>query len=124
MVNFGPPDSVPERFRGRNLYPHNPSVTLMRTTPDECRELGRRLGAKLAASRGPTVLYVPLRGVSSLAVAGGPFYDPQADDALRAGLRETLSGSVEVHELELDLNDPALADSMAERLDRLIREEA
>jgi uncharacterized protein (UPF0261 family) len=124
MVNFGPPDSVPERFRGRNLYPHNPSVTLMRTTPDECRELGRRLGAKLAASRGPTALYVPLRGVSSLAVAGGPFYDPQADDALRAGLRETLSGSVEVHELELDLNDPALADSMAERLDRLIREEA
>jgi uncharacterized protein (UPF0261 family) len=122
IVNFGPPDSVPERFRERNLYAHNPTVTLMRTTPDECRELGRRIGRKLATARGPAVLYVPLRGLSSIAVEGGPFYDPQADEALRAGLRETLSQSTEMHELDMDINDPGFAEAMANRLDELIRE--
>ena len=62
MVNFGPRASVPERFAGRNLYVHNPTVTLMRTTPEECAELGRRLGAKLSAATGPVALFVPLRG--------------------------------------------------------------
>jgi len=123
MVNFGPPDSVPERFRGRKLYAHNPTVTLMRTSSDECRELGRRIGRKLAAASGPTALYVPLRGVSAIAVKEGPFYDPRADDALRAGLRDTLSDSVEIHELDMDINDPRFAEAMADRLNELIREE-
>src|SRR6476661_5536317 len=90
MVNFGPRESVPARFAGRNLYVHNPSVTLMRTTPEECRELGRRVGAKLSAATGPVALFVPLRGVSAISVDGGPFFDADADAALLAGLRETL----------------------------------
>jgi len=122
MVNFGPPDTVPERFRSRNLYEHNPTVTLMRTTPDECRELGRTIGRKLSAARGPVALFVPLRGVSMIAVEGGPFHDPAADEALREGLRETLSDAVEVHELDLDINDPAFAEAMANRLHELVRE--
>jgi uncharacterized protein (UPF0261 family) len=117
MVNFGPRDTVPERFAGRNLYVHNPTVTLMRTTPDECAELGRRIGAKLSAATGPVALFVPLRGVSAISGEGGPFYDPDADAALRAGLRETLAPSVEVHEVDADVNDPAFAVAMAARLD-------
>ena len=62
MVNFGPPETVPERFRDRHLYVHNPTVTLMRTTPEECAELGRRIAPKLNAAQGPTALFVPLRG--------------------------------------------------------------
>jgi Uncharacterized conserved protein len=62
MVNFGPRETVPPRFEGRNLYVHNPTVTLMRTTPDECAELGRTIGHKLSGAQGPTVLYVPLEG--------------------------------------------------------------
>jgi uncharacterized protein (UPF0261 family) len=122
MVNFGPLDSVPERFRSRKLYRHNAAVTLMRTTADECRELGRRIGAKLAAARGPTALYVPTRGFSALSVEGALFHDPDADGALRAGLRETLPARVELHELDLDINDPEFAVVMADCLDRLIRE--
>jgi uncharacterized protein (UPF0261 family) len=122
MVNFGPLDSVPERFRSRKLHVHNPAVTLMRTTAEECLELGRTIGRKLAAARGPAALFVPLRGVSAIAVAGGPFHDPQADEALRAGLRETLPAAVELHELDLDINDPRFAEAMADRLDGLIRE--
>ena len=121
MVNFGPRESVPARFDGRNLHVHNPTVTLMRTTPDECAELGRIIGRKLSAATGPTVLFIPLGGVSMIAVEGQPFYDAAADEALRAGLRETLAPSVEVHERPEDVNDPAFADAMAERLDELIR---
>jgi uncharacterized protein (UPF0261 family) len=120
MVNFGPLETVPERFRDRNLYVHNPTITLMRTTPDECRELGRRIGRKLSGATGPTALFVPLRGVSMIATEGQPFHDPEADAALRDGLRETLA-DVEVHELDTDVNDEAFALAMADRLDELIR---
>ena len=123
MVNFGPRESVPEHFAGRNLYVHNPTVTLMRTTPEECRELGRRIGRKLGSARGPVALYVPLLGISAIAGEGGPFHDPEADKALREGLHETLPEHVELHELELEINDPRFADEMAKRLHELIREE-
>jgi len=122
MVNFGPRESVPERFAGRNLYVHNPTITLMRTTPDECRELGRRIGRKLSGATGPTALFVPLRGVSMIATEGQPFHDPEADAALLEGLRETLGENVEVHELDTDVNDDAFALAMADRLDEMIRE--
>ena len=120
MVNFGPHDTVPERFASRNLYVHNPTVTLMRTTPEECAELGRQIGRKLSAATGPTVLFVPLKGVSMIDVEGQPFFDPAADEALRSGVRETLDGRVEVHELDTDINDPAFAVAMADRLHELI----
>ncbi len=121
-VNFGPRESVPERFEGRNLYVHNPTITLMRTTPEECRELGRRVGRKLSRSKGPTALYVPLRGVSMIATEDGPFHDPEADAALLDGLRETLADNAEVHELDMDVNDERFALQMADRLDEMIRE--
>lgn len=122
MVNFGPRDTVPERFESRNLYVHNPTVTLMRTTPEECRELGRRIGRKLSSARGPTALFVPLHGVSMIAVDGQPFHDPAADQALYDGLHETLATNVEVHELPLDVNDERFAVAMADRLHELIEE--
>lgn len=121
MVNFGPLDTVPERYRDRNLYVHNPTITLMRTTPEECREIGRLLAGKLNAATGPTALYLPLRGVSAIATEGQVFHDPEADEALLSTLRELVDTStVEVHELELDVNDPAFALAMANRLHELI----
>jgi uncharacterized protein (UPF0261 family) len=120
MVNFGPRETVPPQFEGRNLYVHNPTVTLMRTTPEECAELGRTIGRKLSAASGPTALFIPLKGVSMIAVEGQPFHDAAADAALLGGLRETLDGSVEVHELDLDVNDPEFAVAMADRLHELI----
>jgi uncharacterized protein (UPF0261 family) len=93
----------------------------MRTTPEECEQLGREIGAKLSAATGPTALYIPLDGVSMIAVDGQPFHDADADAALLRGLHETLDGNVEVHEVATDVNDPAFADAMAERLHELIR---
>ncbi len=117
MVNFGPRASVPARFADRTLYVHNPSITLMRTTPEECAELGRRLGTKLSAATGPVALFVPLRGISAISGEDGPFADPDADAALLAGLRETLAPSVELHEVDAHVNDPEFAVAMAARLD-------
>jgi uncharacterized protein (UPF0261 family) len=119
MVNFGPMETVPERFRERRLYVHNPTITLMRTTPEECAELGRRIARKLNAARGPVSLFVPLRGISLIAVEGQVFYDPDADEALLAALREDLDDSVDVRELNTDINDPAFAEAMADRLHAL-----
>jgi uncharacterized protein (UPF0261 family) len=125
MVNFGPMDTVPERYRDRNLYVHNPTITLMRTTPDECREIGAIISRKLNAATGPTVLYVPLRGVSAIATEGQVFHDPEADAALFETIRAEIDASkVEVHELDTDVNDPELARAMADRLHALISERA
>jgi uncharacterized protein (UPF0261 family) len=124
MVNFGPRDTVPPQFEGRNLYVHNPTVTLMRTTPEECAELGRTIGRKLSGAHGPTVLFVPLKGVSMIAVEGQPFYDADADAALFAALRETLADSVEVHEIDTDINDAEFAVAMADRLHASIQDAA
>jgi uncharacterized protein (UPF0261 family) len=121
MVNFGPRDTVPERFEGRNLYVHNPTVTLMRTTREEMAELGQRIARKLNGATGPTVLYVPLRGVSAIDVEDAPVRDAEADEALFAALREDLdTAKVELHEVDADVNDPTFARAMADRLHALI----
>lgn len=101
---------------------HNPGVTLVRTTPGECRDLGRLIGRKLSRARGGVAVFVPLRGTSLLSVEGGQFYDPGADRALRDGLHETLCPSVEVNELDTDINDEAFALATADRLHDLIQE--
>ena len=117
MVNFGPADTVPPEFAGRNLFVHNPTVTLMRTTPEEMAELGRRIAVKLAAATGPTELFIPLRGVSAIDVEGAPFRDAEADAALFAELRAGLVGSgVVVHELDQAINDPGFGAAMARAL--------
>ncbi len=120
MVNFGPRDTVPAEFSRRDIHIHNPTVTLMRTTAEECAELGRRIGRKLSAATGPTVLFVPLRGVSMIAVEGEPFYSPESDAALIGAIKQALDARVEYHELDMDINDERFADAMANRLHQLL----
>jgi len=117
MVNYGALDTVPPQFADRNLYVHNPSVTLMRTTPAECAELGRRIARKLSAATGPTVLFIPRGGVSLIDAEGQPFYDPEADAALFDAVREA---DVEVIEMDDNINDEAFAEAMAAKLDELL----
>jgi uncharacterized protein (UPF0261 family) len=116
MVNFGPLATVPERFRSRRLYEHNQAVTLMRTSAAECAELGRILASRLNRARGPVTLFIPLKGVSQIGVEGQVFHDPGADRALFEALREHIAPKVEVRELDTDINDPAFALAMADRL--------
>ena len=117
MVNFGPIESVPSAFKDRLLYKHNPTVTLMRTTPAECAELGRIIAGKLNRATGPCALFVPLKGISMIDAEGKPFHSPEADLALFEALRANLDRQkVELVELDLNINDPAFAEAMARRL--------
>jgi uncharacterized protein (UPF0261 family) len=121
MVNFGARDTVPPQFESRNLYVHNPSVTLMRTTPAESAELGRQIAKKLSAARGPVALFIPLRGVSAISGEGGPFYDPAADKALFGALRQNVGKNVEMHEVDANINDSKFAQAMAAKLDEYMK---
>jgi uncharacterized protein (UPF0261 family) len=121
MVNFGPRDTVPERFADRTFFMHNPTVTLMRTTEAENDELGRRLGAKLAAAKGPTALVVPRNGVSALDADGMPFRDESADAALFDAALDAVGGSaVTVIDEDAHINDEDLAVRAADLLHDLI----
>src|SRR5205085_4634832 len=116
MVNFGPPETVPEKFRGRRFCPHNPTVTLMRTTPQENDRLGKEIAQKASASRGPTAVLVPLRGVSAIDREGQPSCWPEADAALFQSLRNWMSPHVQMIELDLHINDPEFAELAAHTL--------
>ena len=111
MVNFGPRDSVPEKFRGRNLVVHNPNVTLMRTSRDENVRIGTWIGERLNRMTGPVRFLVPEGGLSGLDVPGKPFHDPGADDALFAALEKTVqqSGQRQVVRVPAAINDPPFA---------------
>lgn len=120
MVNFRAFDTVPPQFKDRMLYQHNAQVTLMRTTPDECRQLGRIIAEKLNRAVGPTAFFIPLQGVSAIDQVNQPFHSPSADAALFDALREHLKPPVEVIELDLHINDPEFAEAMAARLLRMM----
>ena len=120
MVNFGPYDTVPERYRDRLLYKHNPTVTLMRTTAAENVGLGKVLAEKLNLAKGDTVLMLPLKGVSAIDAEGQPFYGPEEDKALFDTLRQRLGSQVIRKELDCHINDTEFAVAAAKELIRLL----
>ncbi len=121
MVNFGPRATVPERFKDRRFYQHNPNVTLMRTTPEENDKLGKEIAEKASAAKGPTTILAPKKGVSAIDREGQPFWWPEADQALFASLRQWLAPNVELVELDVHINDPEFASELSGRLLRMMR---
>lgn len=121
MVNFGPIDTVPEKYRGRNLYKHNPTVTLMRTTVEENVKLGEVIAEKLNGAESPTVLMLPLRGVSAIDGEGQPFDGPEEDKALFDALRKNIGKNVELIEVDANINDEEFSLAAAKKLVSLIQ---
>lgn len=119
MANWGPVDTVPERFRDRNLFRHNASITLMRTTPEENIAIGEEIASRLNQASGPVTVILPLRGVSAIDIPGAAFHDPEADEALIATLKAKLDPRITVIELDTDINDPTFATAAANELHRL-----
>ncbi|KAI1474524.1 hypothetical protein F4774DRAFT_327349 [Daldinia eschscholtzii] len=124
MVNFGPRDTVPKELRDRRLIEHNPSVTIVRTTEQECEELGKRVAQRLKENcvrPDLTEVWLPLRGISALDVEGQPFYDKSCDRFLFEAIKIGLEGSgILIKELDTDINDPGWSESIAKRLSKLI----
>ncbi len=116
MVNFWAPETIPERFSGRKFYPHNPNITLMRTTPEENRELGRILAEKLNQSTGPVTVLIPRNGLSVIDAPDGPFWWPEADRALFDALQAGLRPDIPVVEMDCNINDPEFAKRCAAAL--------
>lgn len=117
MVNFAAPETVPERYRGRTLYPHNPQITLMRTTPEENARMGRWIGERLNQMDGPVRFLIPELGVSALDEAGKPFHDPAANAALFQALEQTVrvNANRQLIRLPLHINDPAFAAALVQQ---------
>ena len=121
MVNFGPRDTIPERFKNRQFYQHNANVTLMRTTAEENAQLGQIMAQKLLLAQGPTRVLIPKHGVSAIDKTGQPFYSPEAETAwinsLKSGLDESV---VEVIEMDNHINDEAFGEKLAQTLLNLL----
>lgn len=116
MVNFGPPETVPAKFKGRTFYQHSPTTTLMRTTKEENKHLGEIIARKLNRAKGPVRFIMPKKGVSFIDRIGQPFYDAEADAALAKSLRDNLNSKVEFVEMDTDINDPQFATKAVELL--------
>ena len=121
MVNFGPYDTVPEKFSDRNLYKHNENVTLMRTDKEENKKLGKILAEKLNKSEpGKTEVFLPLHGVSMIDAEGQPFYGPEEDEILFDQIEKNLSDNIKLHKENNNINDEEFAVKLAKRLHNLI----
>jgi ABC transporter permease protein len=121
MVNFGPIDTIPEKFKSRNLYKHNPTVTLMRTTVEENIKFGQKIAEKLNASFGKTVLILPLKGVSMIDAPGQPFYGSKEDEALFDTLKNNIDkDKVNIVEMDNNINEKAFAQRAAEELIKML----
>ena len=116
MVNFGPPDTVPEEFSDRLFYQHNPTVTLMRTTAEETAELGRIMARKLSEAQGPTTVIIPTQGVSAIDKTDQPFDSPEARTAWIENLKAHIGDNVTVIEMDAHINDDEFATKLAETL--------
>ncbi|MCW2236858.1 ABC transporter permease [Azospirillum canadense] len=122
MVNWGPIDTVPAQYKGRNLYRHNPQVTLMRTTAEENARMGRWIGEKLNRMDGPVRFLIPESGVSLIDAPGKPFHDPAADAALFRALEETVrtNANRKLVRLPLNINDPAFAEALVKAFEEVM----
>lgn len=121
MVNYGHPDTVPDKFKDRRLYSWAPDVTLMRTNVEENEALGRSIAQKVNASEGPATILLPLQGISKVSSKGGVFYDPTADEALFRAIKAAVKPSILVKEIDAHINDPAFAERAVTTILRLIR---
>lgn len=116
MVNFGPPETVPDKYRKRTFYRHNPTTTLMRTTVEENRELGKTLAQKLNEASSPTVVVFPKGGVSMLDMPSKPFEGTEERRALLEQIKRHLRPDIPLIEMNPDINDPSVAVAIAEQL--------
>ncbi|MGO1759781.1 MAG: Tm-1-like ATP-binding domain-containing protein, partial [Mammaliicoccus vitulinus] len=121
MVNFGPFESILDKYEGRNFYKHNPTVTLMRTTVEENKEIGQVIAEKLNLAEDKTALLLPLKGLSGLDAEGQAFYGPDEDMMLFDTLREEIDhNKVEMIAIDAHVNDEKFALSAAKKLVELL----
>ena len=116
MANFGERDTVPAQYEDRLFYIHNPQVTLMRTSPEECAELGKILAEKVNRYEAPVTVLLPTKAISIISAEGQPFHSPEADEALFSAIKANLSDKVELLEIDAEINAPEFSTACVEAL--------
>jgi uncharacterized protein (UPF0261 family) len=116
MVNFQGKDTIPEKFKDRLFYEHNPQVTLMRTNVEEATKIGALIAQKVNTYTAPVTIFFPTRGISALSGPSQPFHDPEADQALFAAIKANIRKDIPCKELKANINDAPVADAMAREL--------
>jgi uncharacterized protein (UPF0261 family) len=124
FFNQGPREELPERYRERKTYFHNPVATLVRLSEDEGAALGRMVAERLSEARGPVRVVVPIRGFSLADAEGGDLWDPEADAALVAALRDALRPDIPLEEVDAHVDDADFAELVANRYLSLLEEPA
>jgi uncharacterized protein (UPF0261 family) len=121
MANFWGIDTIPEKYKGRNLYQWNPNVTLMRTNVEENVKMGQMLAAAANTATAPVAILLPLKGVSQLDSPGGAFWDPEADRACYEAIKQNLKPGIPVIEIDHNINDPEFSGKVAETLLEMLK---
>lgn len=116
MANFGERETVPSQYEDRLFYIHNPQVTLMRTTPEECAQLGQILAEKVNNYQAPVTVLLPTKAISIISAEGQPFYLPEADEALFSSIKKHLSDQVELIEVDAEINAPEFSTACVKAL--------
>jgi uncharacterized protein (UPF0261 family) len=120
----GRPEDVPAKFKGRPVYTHNPEFTLVRTLPDEMRQLGRIFAERLNGAVGPVEVMVPTAGLSIPSTPGDVFWNPESDAGFLAELRAALDPGIPVTTYANHINDAAFAHAVADRMMALLQQSA
>jgi len=120
MANFGGIETVPEKYKDRNLYQWNPNVTLLRTNVEENKKMGEMIAQAANESVGPVVILIPLKGVSMLDSEGGRFWDPEADAACFDAIKANVKPEIKVIESDHNINDPEFSGLCANTLLELL----
>jgi len=121
FINFLGPETIPEKYRGRTIHPHNPQATILRTNREENLVLGKTIAVKLNKAKGPVVILWPGLGLSSVDRVGKPFWDPDADRAFLEGLRSNLDPRIPIKEVDAFINDRDFAGMVVEALEPSIQ---
>jgi uncharacterized protein (UPF0261 family) len=127
MANFWGIETVPEKYKDRNLYQWNPNVTLLRTNAEENTRMGEMIAAAANAATAPVAIVLPLQGVSMLDSVNpdgeaGEFWDPEADKACYDAIKQNLKPDIPVVEMDNNINDPEFADKCANLLLEMLNE--
>jgi uncharacterized protein (UPF0261 family) len=121
MVNFGPEETVPDKYKDRKVHVWNPSITLMRTTPEENAEMGRIFAEKANRALGPVAIMYPNKGVSMLDSEDNDFWWPEADQAFLSNLKKHIRGDIEVEEWDANINDEVFSNGAVQKLLQMMK---
>lgn len=118
-IVFTSRESIPERFKDREVWRHGVGISIVPATKQEVKELAYVLANKINKYMGPTLVILPLKGLSS---PRGKFDNPEVNGALFQELKSNLKSGIKVRELDIHILDQEFAKEATKALLDLLKE--